>query len=181
MFDVSHFGKTKPPDDPALDMLGFRRDIVLTYMRCYRQLHPTAGRVRGYSPSCLSQSQQRCSQWLPWPLTEAIGNSEALCYLSYEHAQGKSLVRHWFARSLLWAVARLGMTWHLIIWTTVRHITFSTQQLLPVGQENYITFYYCVYYVISDAFCAEIIVYKYCIWHVYNICSKSDIVEFCAC
>lgn len=39
--------KTKAPGDAALDLLGFRREIVLTYMKCYKQPRLTTGRPRG--------------------------------------------------------------------------------------------------------------------------------------
>lgn len=42
-----HCRKTRTPDDAALDLLGFRREIVLTYMTCYSQPRPTAGRLKG--------------------------------------------------------------------------------------------------------------------------------------
>jgi len=39
--------KTKASEDPVLDLLSYRREVVKTYISCYSQPRPTAGRVRG--------------------------------------------------------------------------------------------------------------------------------------
>lgn len=41
------FRKTRLAQDAALDLLGFRREIVQTYLRCYSQPRPSTGRLRG--------------------------------------------------------------------------------------------------------------------------------------
>ena len=38
-----YFRKNKSPEDPSLDLLCYRREVIQTYLRCYTQPRPTAG------------------------------------------------------------------------------------------------------------------------------------------